>query len=239
MERKLQICPKLLFVIILSTFISSCTTLKTLGTQQSAQTEQQLKEKNKELTLKVEQLQQKLLKKQAEINELIFSRQHVAQEAVRFRAKLRSNMGKAETVANIAEVRTVIKSLSDRPLNEQQRSLVHDAEQMSTRSVDALGQNDIDRAFRLSSRSMQLIQPIRSLHKAVQERGNVILITPQTMRVLVDCNVREAPGMTKVLFTLMGTVEVEALAYTEKWIKIETKDKRKGWIYYQLLEIVQ
>lgn len=239
MERKLQIRLTLLLVIILSIFISSCTTLKILGTQQSAEKEQQLKKKNKELTLKVEQLQQKLLKKQAEINKLIFSRQHVAQEAVRFRAKLRSNMGKAETVANIAEVRAVIKSLSDRPLNEQQRSLVYEAEQMITRSVDALGKNDIDRAFRLSSRSMQLIQPIHSLHKAVQERGNVILITPQTMRVLVDCNVRKAPGMTKVLFTLMGTVEVKALAYTGKWIEIETEDQKRGWIYYQLLEKVQ
>ena len=239
MERKLQIRPTLLLVIFLSIFVGGCTTFKTLRTQPFELEEQQLKKKNKELTLKVEQLQQKLLKKQAEINKLIFSRQHVAQEAVRSRVKLRSNTGKAEIVANIAEVKTVIKSLSAKLLNEEQRSLLHDAEQMIARSVEALGQNDMDRAFRLSGKSMQLIQSIRSLHKTAQEREYVILIAPQTMRVLGDCNVRKAPGMTKILFTLKGAVEVKALAYTEKWIKIETEDQRKGWIYYQLLEIVQ
>lgn len=239
MLRKLQIRLTLVSVIILSFFISSCATLEVIRFQQSGQKEQQLEKQNEELALKVEQLQQKLLKKQAEINKLVFSRQHIAQEAHRSRAKLRSNMGKAETVANIAEARTAIKSVSEKPLTEQQRSLVHEAEQMIVMSVDALGENDVNSAFRLSNRSKQLVQSIHSLNETGKDREDVVLIAPQTMRVLVDCNVRKAPGMTKVLFTLKRAVEVKSLAYTPKWIKIETDDGRRGWIYYQLLEIIQ
>ena len=238
MERKRQTHQTLLLALILTIFICSCTTLGTIRPRQSGEREQQLKKQNKELTLKVEQLQQKLLKKQAEINKLVFSRQHVVQEAVRSRAKLRSNSGKAETVANIAEARAVIKSVSAKPLNKQQRSLIREAEQMIAKSIAALEKNDIDSAFRLSSRSRQLAQSNYSLHESVQEKEDVVLITPQTMRVLAECNVRKAPGMTEILFTLKKVVKVKALAYTEKWIEVETEDGRRGWIYYQLLEIV-
>ncbi len=240
MKSTLQIRPVLLlWLMLFVVFVSGCSVRERIEQQQPSLYEQQLEERNRELSLEVEKLEKKLLRKQGEINQLVLSRQHVTQEVVRTKAKLRSHSSKAETVANIAEVRTVIQSVAGKTLTERQKSSVHDAEQMIALSVDALEAGDIDGAFRLSNKAQVLVQPIRSVHGDIKNGHDVVFITPQAMKAVKDCNVRMAPGMTKVLFTLESATEVKALAYVKKWIQIETEDNQKGWIYYQLLEIVQ
>ncbi len=240
MKSTLQIRQILLLWLILSAVVmSGCSIRETTEQLQSRLYEQQLEEENRELILEVEKLQQKLLRKQAEINQLVLSRQHVTQEVVRIKAKLRTHSSKAGTVANIAEVRAVLKSVAEKRLNDKQQKSVHDTERIIAMSVEALGEEDIDSAFRLSNRAQQLIQPIRILQRDIKDGSKVAFIVPQTMKVLKSCNVRMEPGMTKVLFTLERATEVKALAYAKKWIQIETDDNRNGWIYYQLLEVVQ
>ena len=229
----------LLWLVLPVFFVNGCSMRQTIGRQQHRLYEQQLEEQNRELSLEMEELQKKLLRKQGEINQLVLSRQHVTQEVVRTKAKLRSHRSKAETVANIAEVRAVIQSIAGKILTEQQQSSVHDAEQMIALSVDALEAEDIDGAFQLSNKAQQLVQPIRTVHVDKKNGLDVVFIVPQTMKAVGGCNVRMEPGMTKVLFTLENATEVKALAYVKKWIQIETEDNQKGWVYYQLLEIVQ
>jgi hypothetical protein len=192
----------------------------------------------------VARLQLKLLEKQAEINRLEQSRQLNIQEVVRTKAKLRSRSSKAQAVANMAEVKMTLKAVGAAPLNEQQRSVVQQAEKMMGMSDVALEEGNVDGASYLSSEAMQLVQPIHARltdqKDSGEEREEVVFATPLAVKVLTRCNIRSAPNLdSKVLLQLDSGTLVQALAYSENWIKIEIRDKGRGWVYYQLLGMEQ
>lgn len=232
----------IMFFLFIALVISSCSSRKTIEISQPSHHEQQLEEQNRQLTTEVERLQQKLLEKQTVINKLVLSKQHTTREVVRTKAKLRSHSSKAETVANIAEVKTMLKAVAENSVNEQQQHAVGKTEQAIAMSVDALKEGDIDKAFKLSNRAQELIQPISALpEKNFLKNGqDVIFVDPVTMEVLQTCNVRTGPGMKEdVRFTLESGTQIKALAYVRNWIQIEHDILGKGWVYYQLLGIVQ
>ncbi len=227
------------FPLILT--LSSCTAKKKLETYQPSVYEQQLEEENKKLLSEVEKLQQELAGKQDEIKKLILAQQHTTREVVRSKAKLRSHSSKAETVANIAEVKTMLKAASEKAMNEELRQLILDTEQTIALSVAALNKGDIDKAFNLSNKAQQLIQPVRTQQgKNLFNNGaDIVFVDPLLMKVTKTCNVRTDPGMQNdILFTLKSGTEIKALAYVENWIQVTSETKGKGWVYYQLLEIV-
>jgi len=232
----------LVFYFLVSLGISGCTGWETIESRQPSQYEQQLEAQNRQLSTEVERLQQQLLEKQAEVTKLILSQQQTTREVVRTKAKLRSHSSKAETVANIAEVKTVLRAVAEKSLTEEQHGVVRETELMIVMSVDALKEGDIAKASILSNNAQQLIEPIRALQgKNSKKNGSdVVFIVPLTMKVLKTCNVRSGPGMKEVVrFTLNSGVQIKALAYVENWIQIEDDTLGKGWVYYQLLEIVQ
>ncbi len=227
------------FPLILA--LSSCTAKKKVGAYQPSAHEQQLEEENKKLLSEVEKLQQELAGKQDEIKKLILAQQHTTREVVRSKAKLRSHSSKAETVANIAEVKTMLKAASEKAMNEELRQLILDTEQTIALSVAALNKGDIDKAFNLSNKAQQLIQPVRTQQgKNLFNNGaDIVFVDPLPMKVTKTCNVRTDPGMQNdILFTLKSGTEIKALAYVENWIQVTSETKGKGWVYYQLLEIV-
>ena len=192
----------------------------------------------------VARLQLKLLEKQAEINQLVLSLQYAIQEVVRTKAKLRSHSSKAETVANLAEVKMALKSVEAGPMNEQQRRVVHQAGQMILMSNEALEAGNIDGASYLSNRAHQLIRPIsvqqRDQKRSEKSGAEVVFVTPLKVNVLKRCNVRKGPGLGEdVLFKLDSGTSVKALAYAENWVQIEDENKGRGWVYFQLLGIAQ
>lgn len=216
-----------LFITLL---ISSCATHQAVPSQN----ELQLIEQNKSLSIELKQLQQKLIEKQEEIKKLVLSKQHSTREIVRTQTKLRSHNNKADTVANLAEVKTVLKAVADKQ-DEQILQIIQETEQVITMSVEALKRGNIDKAFQLSNKAQQLIQPIRA--KQVKDAA---FIDPLTMKVLITCNVRTDPGMGgNVLFTLNGGTQIEALAYVKNWIQIRDEKMGKGWVYSRLLEIAE
>jgi hypothetical protein len=230
------------FFLLFSLVISGCSSPKKIESNiPSTKRELQLEEQNRQLSLEVEKLQQELLEKQEEIQKLVLSREHSSREVVRTKAKLRSHSSKAGTVANIAEVKTVLKAVAEKRMNKKLQKVVLDTEQVIKMSVDALNQEDVEKAFNLSNRAQQLIQPIRALQvKNFLENGSdIVFVAPLTMKVLQTCNVRSKPGMNNdVRFTLESGVQVKALANVKNWIQIESETEGKGWVYYKLLEIV-
>jgi len=192
----------------------------------------------------VAKLQLKLLEKQAEINQHVLSQQYAIQEVVRTKAKLRSHSSKAEAVANMAEVKMVLKAVAAGPTNEQQRRVVRQAERMLAMSNEALEEGNIDGASYLSNRAHQLVQPIRERQRdqkrSEKSGAEVVFASPLIMTVLKRCNVRMAPDIKEaVLFRLDSGASVKALAYVENWVRIEDESKDRGWVYYQLLGTVQ
>ena len=232
----------LVVFLVLTLVISSCTCKKTIETKLPSQYEQQLEEENRELNTEVERLQQKLLNKQDEIKKLLLSQQQTTREVVRTKAKLRSHGSKAETVANIAEVKTVLKTVVDKPMNEQLQQTVDETEQVIVMSVEALKKEDVDKAFELSNKAQQLTQLIRVFQgkEFLKNGSDVVFVAPLTMKVLTTCNVRTGPGMSnEVHFTLEGGTQIKALTYSKNWIQVEDDSLGKGWVYYQLLEFVE
>lgn len=236
--RKLAIL-MLFFSVVFN--MSSCTSQKTPEMYQSIHHEQQLEEENKKLHLEVKKLQRELLKKQGEINNLVLSQQHTTREVVRTKAKLRSHSSKAETVANIAEVKTILKTVNGKRMSEQLQQAVYETEQVVAMSVDALTKGDVEKAFNLSHKAQQLTQPLRILQRKVPLNNgpDTVLVAPVLMKATKTSNVRTEPGMQyDVRFTLESGTQIMALAYVKNWIQVESDKKGKGWVYSQLLEIV-
>jgi len=222
--------------------ISSCTCQKTVESKLPSQYEQKLEKQNRQLVKKVGSLEQKLLSKQGEIKKLLLSQHQKSREVIRTKAKLRSHSSKAETVANIAEVKTVLRAVADKAMNEQLQQAAQESEQVIAMSLDALEREDVDKAFDLSNKAQQLIQPIRTFQgeSVLQNGSNVVFVAPLTMKVLMSCNVRTGPGVkSAVRFTLESGTQIKALTYGRNWIQIEDEKLRKGWVYYKLLEFVQ
>jgi len=227
--------------LVLGSILSGCIGKKEIGIVHPSQNEQELKKENRKLTLKVEQLQRELLGKQNEVKKLILSQQRSTREVVRSKAKLRSHSSKAETVANIAEVKTMLKVARGKTMNEQLQQTISETEKTIAMSVAALNMGDVDKAFSLSNEAQQLIQPIYTQQgkNSFSDGADVVFVDPLLMIVTKTCNVRTDPGMqNEVLFTLGSGTEIKALAYVKNWIQIEFDKKSKGWVYYQLLEIV-
>lgn len=227
-----------LFIVV----ISSCTYQRTIESKIPSLYEQQLEEQNRQLITKVESLEQELLAKQQEIKKLLFSQHQKTREVVRTKAKLRSHSSKADTVANIAEVKTVLKAVAEKEMTEQLQEAVQESKQVIAMSIDALQREDVDKAFDLSNKAQRLIQPIRTFQgtSGFKNGSDVVFIAPLTMKVLTSCNVRTGPGVKNAVhFTLESGTQIKALTYSKNWIQIEDEKLRKGWVYYKLLEFLR
>jgi len=232
----------LAFSILLTFVFSGCICQKQIESKMPGLHGQNLEEQNRQLSMEVESLQQKLLGKQDEIKKLLLSQQQKIREVVRAKAKLRSHSSKAETVANIAEVRTVLKAVAGKAMSEHLKLAVWESEQVITLTIEALEKENIERAFELSNKAQRLIQPIRAFQgiDVFKNDSDVAFIAPLTMEAVTACNVRTGPGMNSVVdFILEGGTQIKALAYSKNWIQIEDESLGKGWVYYHLLEFVQ
>ncbi len=231
----------LVLSLVLGFSLSACVGKKKISIAQTNQHVQEIEKENGQLKLRVEQLEQELLVKQDEVKKLILSQQRSTREVVRSKAKLRSHSSKAETVANIAEVKTMLTKARGETMTEQLQQVILKTEGTIAKSVLALNRGDVDTAFALSNTAQQLIQPTYTQqgNNSFSEGSDVVFVDPLLMRVTKTCNVRSGPGMqNEVFFFLESGTEIQALAYVNNWIKVESDKKGKGWVYYQLLEIV-
>jgi cell division protein FtsB len=231
----------LVLLLVLGFSLSTCVGKKKVSVVKPNDHVQELEKENGQLKLRVEQLEQELLVKQDEVKKLILSQQRSTREVVRSKAKLRSHSSKAETVANIAEVKTMLTKARGETMTGQLQQVILETEGTIAKSVLALNRGDVDTAFALSNTAQQLIQPIYTQqgNNSFSEGADVVFVDPLLMKVTRTCNVRNGPGMqNEVVFFLESGMEIQALAYMKNWIQIESDKKGKGWVYYRLLEIV-
>lgn len=239
-------------VLLLMIFLGGCAglqqpksqTSESVATKQNDQAENQRELQIIELSNKNARLELKLLEKQAEINQLMMSQQNAIREVVRAKAKLRSHSSKAGAVANVIETKMALKAVKVEHLNEQQKSVLSQVNDLIMMSDKALDDGNIDGATFLSGKAHQLILTIRTQDNNYGQSGEhietVTFLTPLTMETTKRSNVRDKPDIkSKVLFQLKSGFQVKALWYSDKWIYIEDDTNRKGWIYYQLLESAQ
>ncbi len=198
--------------------------------------QQQLSERDAQIV----KLQLRLLEKQAEINQLSVSQEDAIQEVVRAKAKLRSRSNKAESVANMAEVAMMVKTVKRKTLTEQQAGKVKRAEQLMEMSNRALEEGNFDGAAYLAEEALNLVRPIMMQREGEQNGGTdqeqVAFASPLTLHVNSRSNVRDKPDInSRVLFLVDQGDRVKGYAYKGEWIRILDKDGNSGWIYHQLV----
>jgi uncharacterized protein YgiM (DUF1202 family) len=227
-----------IFLFAFIFIVNGCTSAKKGGDQHLQDSIYQLELQNQQFDLELKRLQKELTAKQIKIEQLTLERQQATQQVVRTKTKLRSHHSKAGIVVHLAEVKTLLNSLSEKPMDPPQQQKMQEAEQLIINSEKALNREDIETASSLSNKAQQILIPLLSMQTKNPTKLNVAFATPLSMVIKKECNVRNAPGMSsKVLFTMDAGSKVKALAFVKNWINIKTVDQRKGWIYYRLLTL--
>ena len=189
------------------------------------------------------QLRLQLLQQEEEIKRLSSSQEQAVQEVVRAKAMLRSHAGKAETVANIAEVSMLLHSSCEAESPAARKAVLKRAEQYLAMSEVELDKENYEGAAYLVGKARALVQPVGSSHGVIisgSGESEVKFYSPIRKEVLKVSNVRqEASLQAKVLFRLNASEQVRAIAYSGPWLRIQTGDNRTGWIYYKLLDLVR
>lgn len=185
------------------------------------------------------QLELQLLARQSEIKRLSSAQEQVIQEIVRLKSKLRSRNSKAETVANLAEVKLALQSAQTKDSRHLRGDGLERAQQYVAMSEAALEERNYDGA------SYLIGQAKYSLRTSLESRGGRSegdsdansFSLPVRMTVTQRCNVRAGPGTdTKVLAKLNSGSSVLATGYQDLWIRIQRKDETTGWVHYSLLK---
>jgi hypothetical protein len=160
------------------------------------------------------------------------------QEVVRVKAKLRSRNSKAETVANLAEVKLALQGLQTQDAQYSDVEGLERARQYVAMSEAALDEQNYDGAFYLIGQAKALFTSMALPEERPEANSNSqIFSIPVRMTVTQRCNVRTGPGTDKrVLTQLDAGTTVLAVGYRQLWVRIQQQDDTTGWIHYSLLD---
>ena len=114
------------------------------------------------------------------------------------------------------------------------------AGQFLTMADSELDGENYEGAAYLVGKARELIQPTGSASDAIRSataETEEKFFSPINMKVLRRSNVRENASLqARVLFNLDVSTQVQAIAYKDSWLKIQTGNKT-GWIYYKLVDL--
>lgn len=188
---------------------------------------------------RIMELELLLLAKQSEIHKLSSTQEHTIQEVVRVKAKLRSRNSKAETVANLAEVKLTLESLQAGKGQNLQAKPLERARQYISMGEAALENGNYDGAFYLIGQARASLAAADTNPEEHLESNakRTVFPLPVPMKVTQRCNVRAGPGLEKkVLYRLNAGAVVLATGYRGLWIQVKGGNDTKGWIHYSLLK---
>lgn len=185
-------------------------------------------------------LELQLLAERSEVQQLAYAREQAIQEVVRAKAKLRSRNGKAETVANLAEVKLTLESLRAGGGARLQTASLDRAAKYIAMSEAALADGNIDGAAYLAGQARVSLDAanVRPSRQSPGSGDIAHFSAPQRMTVGQRSNVRAGPGNRhQVLYQLDAGSVVRATGYRRLWVRIIGDDDRPdGWIHYRLLD---
>ncbi len=202
----------------------------------------QLAETVRQKNTRILELELRLLMKQSEIRRLSFAQEQAIQEVVRAKAKLRSRNSKAETVANLAEVKLTLEGAETRGNRVLQSEGLERARQYIAMSEAALEEHNYDGASYLigQAKSSLLTSAVSSDESSQGNSDTYNFFLPVRMTVTQQCNVRAGPGTDKeVLAQLTSGTPVLAIGYEELWVRIQREGEAAGWVHYSLLDTDQ
>ena len=188
-------------------------------------------------TKQSQELQLQLAERHSRILQLQLALDQAVQEVVRAKARLRSRNSKAETVANLAELKLELKNAEEKARNSRQQALVHRAGQYLHMSEAALEENNYEGSSYLMTQARHTLARVES-PKSDKLNPESAFPVPVTMKTRKLCNVREAPNLkSKVLLQLSPGTEVSAIDREGLWVKVKTSEGKTGWAHFSLLKV--
>ncbi len=187
------------------------------------------------------QLELQLLAEKSEIQRLSSAQEQAIQEIVRLKSKLRSRNSKAETVANLAEVKLELQGRQTKASKGHRGDGLERAQQYVAMSEAALEKRNYDGASYLIGQAKYALRTSTASRGERSEGDDDVVrfSLPVRMTVTKRSNVRAGPGTTqKVLVQLNSGSSVLATGYQDLWVRIQRKDDTIGWMHYSLLKAV-
>lgn len=178
--------------------------------------------------------------------EELASRQEMLDEAVvevvRTKAKLRSIESRAEAASSITEVEIALKGLKDRlaatpgAVGEEVRK----AETLLRMSTTEFKKENYGGALYLAGQAQSQIHTLQNqlAHQdtAALKPGEVLFAQPVPLKVLKRSNLRAEPSLrARIRRTLEAGAPLVGHAYIKKWIRVETEEGIRGWIFQSLV----
>ena len=184
-------------------------------------------------------LQLKLLSRHAEIDRLVLTNERLVRDFARNISKARMRGDKTETIRLIAEVDTLLISVSEDGLSGDQQTSLLRAKKYLRESKNELEKDNLELASYLANQALsqtQDIQVSKSDQEGEGDEVDVEFLVPLPMALLDRSNVRNGPSIQdEVLFVMMEGAEVSATGYRGQWVKVEVPERGEGWVYYSLL----
>jgi hypothetical protein len=238
--RKFPLGKSLCFAFLIMPLLSISACQQSAGTPDLNKDNTMLQKEITDREVELMQLRLQLLQQKEEISRLSSSQSQAVQEVVRAKARLRSHAGKAEAVANMAEVRMMLQSSQKRGSTVTRKQSLKRAEQYLTMADSEFDEENYEGAAYLVGKARELIRPTGSASDVIPSATTVAeanFFTPIRMRVLSRSNVREKASLqARILFHVDASTQVQAIAYKGSWLKIQTGNKT-GWIYYKLVDL--
>jgi hypothetical protein len=207
--------------------------------------DQQLKEKD----ALIGRLQLQLLERDARSRALtgqLSSQQDRLDEAVvevvRTKAKLRSIESRAEAASSITEAEIALKGLKDRmeAIDASPGDDVQKAEALVRMSTSEFKKENYGGALYLAGQAQSQIRAIESRLVRPEDQtlapGEVLFALPLPLKVLKRSNLRQGPSLQAgIERTLEADDPIIGYSYKEEWIRVQTEDGTRGWIYQTLV----
>ncbi len=232
------------FLFAVSTLLFGCSSMKEA---EMLHQNDQLKEINRELATElaeensvVASLQMKLVEKQAEIDKIKFTQEHLTQEIANTKARMPTPKTKVEVVTYLAEVEADIKAAKELSSDSEQQNFLQ-VDQFMAESKVEFERGNYDTALSRASQALELthiIQIKTALNRRLDEGTYAEFILPLHLHLAKRSNIRKTPTIQgKIIMILPPRTLVTAIGYQGDWIKIAIENGQKGWIHYSLLAV--
>ncbi|MEJ2153812.1 MAG: hypothetical protein P8X96_00600 [Desulfobacteraceae bacterium] len=163
-------------------------------------------------------------------------------EVVRTKARLRSLESKAEAASTIAEAEIAVNALKKETVTMDEAVLeeVTAAENLLKMSVSEFKGGNFGGALFLANQSKGQVRVIQLRRKGGLEESPVEderkFSSPLHLKVLTNCNLRKGPGLDNEVVGKLGKdAWVTGLAYSGRWLRVETAEGNVGWLFQPLV----
>lgn len=208
---------------------------------------EQVCEQCNELRAEIARLRRDLAGRETELRDLRLqhreqarSLEEFARNATRATAKLRRRATRADAASLIADVEVAVAQGRLSPNGKGTSPLVAMAEELLGSASSAFNRGEYGAAFDLADQAWQIatvaLEERTSPASPGASHGVVRFERPIPLRVRIDSNLRQQPGMKAAIIGVLREASVVvARARKQSWTRVMAVDGRSGWVYGPLL----